>query len=200
MNSQQVLPILYGGATSPFARMTKIYGDFLGVEFTYKSIDIYSAEFIDPFNPLRQIPTLVTEKDEAIYDSRTIFSFFEHLANQPNEKTDFQETTRISLALGMSEACLQYRMETVLSEDAQNQEKLDKLKQRMNRCVAKLESFADITLSKNANLEQIVLACALEYLDFRYTKEWRNACPKLSNWLSEFSMRMDMQETRPPEA
>lgn len=200
MNSQQVLPILYGGSTSPFARMTKIYGDFLDVEFTYKSIDIYSAEFIDPFNPLRQIPTLVTEKDEAIYDSRTIFSFFEHLANQPNEKTDFQETTRISLALGMSDACLQYRMETVLSEDAQNQEKLDKLKQRMNRCVAKLESFADITFSKNVNLEQIVLACALEYLDFRYTKEWRNDCPKLKKWLSEFSMRMDMQETRPPEA
>jgi glutathione S-transferase len=180
--------------------MTKIYGDFLDVEFTYKSIDIYSAEFIDPFNPLRQIPTLVTEKDEAIYDSRTIFSFFEHLANQPNEKTDFQETTRISLALGMSDACLQYRMETVLPEDAQNQVKLDKLKQRMNRCVAKLESFADITHSKNVNLEQIVLACALEYLDFRYTKEWRNDCPKLSNWLSEFSMRTDMQETRPPQA
>jgi glutathione S-transferase len=200
MSSRRVLPILYGGATSPFARMTKIYGEFLGVQFTYKSIDIYNADFIDPLNPLRQIPTLVTEKGDAIYDSRTIFSFFEHLANQPQNPTDFQESTRIALAIGMSDACLQYRMETVLPEGAQSQAKLDKLKQRMNRCVAQLERFADITLSKDVNLEQIVLACALEYLDFRYTQEWRAYCPKLSNWLSEFSMRMDMQTTRPPQA
>ena len=93
-----------------------------------------------------------------------------------------------------------FKRAPVLPEGAQSQAKLDKLKQRMNRCVAQLERFADITLSKDVNLEQIVLACALEYLDFRYTQEWRAYCPKLSNWLSEFSMRTDMQTTRPPQA
>lgn len=196
MTSNQIRPILYGGTTSPFARMAKLYGDLLGVDYTYEPIDIYSAEFIDQHNPLRQIPTLVIG-DEAIYDSRTIFSYFSHCAGRDIDQIDFQQPTRISLALGMTDACLQYRMESILPDGERSDAKIEKLKQRIDRCVEKLEVFSDIVTEGDIDLEQIVLACALEYLDFRYSRAWRDNCTKLDAWMALFSERDDMQQSRP---
>lgn len=196
MKSNEILPTLYGGPTSPFARMTKIYGELLAVDFTYEQIDIYNAEFIDQYNPLRQIPTMVIG-DVALFDSRTIFDYFEGLTDRKVDKANFQQATRISLALGMADACLQYRMEMTLPEDERNEAKILKLKARMDRSIAKLESWADLITAGDTRLEQIVLACALEYLDFRYTSNWRTFCPKLDVWMGEFSERSDMQQTRP---
>lgn len=196
MKSNQILPTLYGGPTSPFARMTKIYGELLGVNFTYEQIDIYNAEFIDQYNPLRQIPTMVIG-DIAIFDSRTIFEYFENLADGKVDKASFQQATRTSLALGMTDACLQYRMEMVLPEGERNEVRILKLKARMDRSVAKLESWADLITDGEVRLEQVVLACALEYLDFRYTSNWRTFCPKLEAWMHTFSERSDMLQTRP---
>lgn len=196
MTSKQIIPILYGGPTSPFARMTKIYGDLLEVNFIYEQIDIYNAEFIDEHNPLRQIPTMVVG-DMAIFDSRTIFEYFENFSDYKRNEMDFLQATRISLALGMTDACLQYRMETMLPEDERNQAKISKLSARIDRSVGKLESWADLITNGETRLEQIVVACALEYLDFRYTRDWRGDCTKLDTWLSTFSDRIDMQQTRP---
>jgi glutathione S-transferase len=196
MKTKQVQPTLYGGPTSPFARMTKIYGEVLGANFTYEQIDIYSAEFIDQFNPLRQIPTMVAD-DMAIFDSRTIFEYFENSTGHKTNKTDFQQATRISLALGMTDACLQYRMEMMLPEDERNVARISKLKARMGRCVEQLEAWADLITEGEIRLEHIVIACALEYLDFRYTSGWRRDCTALDAWVQVFSERTDMQQTRP---
>lgn len=196
MTSQQNLPILYGGPTSPFARMAKIYGDLLGAEFTYEQIDIYNAEFIDQHNPLRQIPTMVIA-DVAIFDSRTIFEYFEAVTDRNVDKADFLQATRISLALGMSDACLQYRMEMMLAEGDRNEVKIQKLKARMDRSVAKLEAWADLIFTGQTRLEQVVVACALEYLDFRYNRDWRTNCVKLDTWMQTFSKRSDMRQTQP---
>lgn len=196
MTSDQIRPILYGGATSPFARMAKLYGDLLGVDYTYEPIDIYNAEFIDQHNPLRQIPTLLIG-DEAIYDSRTIFNYFAHCVGRDIDQTDFQQQTRISLALGMTDACLQYRMESMLPDGQRSDAKIEKLKQRIDRCVEKLDVFSDKNTAGEIDLEQIVLACALEYLDFRYSRAWRDNCTKLDAWMALFSEREDMQQSRP---
>lgn len=196
MTSDLTLPILYGGPTSPFARMTKMYGELLGVAFTYEQIDIYNAEFIDQYNPLRQIPTMVVG-DMAIFDSRTIFEYFENRSNRKIGEADFLKATRISLALGMTDACLQYRMEMMLPVEEQNEARISKLTARMDRSVGKLEAWADIIAAGETRLEQIVVACALEYLDFRYTRDWRADCLKLDQWMGMFSERSDMVQTRP---
>lgn len=196
MKSNQNLPLLYGSATSPFARMTKIYGELLGINFNYKDIDIYNAEFIDEHNPLRQVPTMVMG-DFAIFDSRTIFRYFENLANRNVKDENFQQATRISLALGMADACLQYRMEMMLPEDEQNEARILKLKARMNRSLERLEAWAGLISAGEVRLEQIVIACALEYVDFRYTSDWRINCATLDVWMRQFSERNDMQQTRP---
>lgn len=191
------IPLLYGGATSPFSRMAKLYGDHLNLHFKYELIDIYNAEFLDDLNPLRQIPTLVLGNGVALFDSRTIFSYFEDQVDDGLSKHEALQSTRISLALGMADACLQYRMEMVLAEHERNEIKLAKLKARMDRSVKKLNEWADEIISGDLRLEQIVVACSLEYLDFRYSKLWREKCQKLDVWMRGFSERRDMVNTRP---
>ncbi|MEP2945473.1 MAG: glutathione S-transferase N-terminal domain-containing protein [Lentilitoribacter sp.] len=197
MASMNKSALLYGGSTSPFSRMAKLYGDHLNLDFKYELIDIYNAEFLDELNPLRQIPTLILDDGNALFDSRTIFSYFEDQAGCDLTVLDFQQSTRISLALGMADACLQYRMEMMLSENDRNEAKILKLKARMDRSVKKLNDWADDITAGKVRLEQFVVACSLEYLDFRYTKNWREECRKLDAWLEVFSQRDDMIKTRP---
>lgn len=197
MASNNKALLLYGGATSPFSRMAKLYGDHLNLNFRYELIDVYNAEFLDGLNPLRQIPTLILNDGNAFFDSRTIFSYFEDLAECELTVMDFPQSTRISLALGMADACLQYRMEMMLSENDRNEPKILKLKARMDRSVKKLNDWTDVIAEGEVRLEQFVVACALEYLDFRYTKNWRVECQTLDGWMKTFSQRDDMIRTRP---
>ena len=74
--------VLFTGPTSPFARMAQVVGTELGIAFESRTIDVYSAEFLDELNPLRQIPTLVIDGKTAIFDSRTIFAYFDAISGK----------------------------------------------------------------------------------------------------------------------
>lgn len=193
--------VLYGGPTSPFARMARVLGEELGVEFTYKVIDVYNASFLDRLNPLRQIPTLVINGKRGVFDSRTIFDDFAQRAGRPDmlPGKDVAQATRISLLLGATEACLQYRMEIVRPENLRSQTVIEKLLVRLNRCLDHLEANAGSIIVDPFRLEHIVAACTLEYVDYRYSPEWRARCPNLDGWLVEFSRRNSMTTSRPNE-
>ena len=51
--------ILYNGPNSPFGRKAKITGIFHKIQLEEKIIKVQESEFLDNFNPLRKIPTLV---------------------------------------------------------------------------------------------------------------------------------------------
>ena len=69
--------ILYNGPNSPFGRKTKITAIILEIPIEEKIIKIQEAEFIDNFNPLRKIPTLVTDNNQTIIDSDNICLYFD---------------------------------------------------------------------------------------------------------------------------
>lgn len=193
--------VLYNGPTSPFARMTHVVGTELGVDFKDQIIDVYNAEFLDELNPLRQIPTLVVNDETAIFDSRSIFAYFDAISKKPSilPGDDFEQATRISLFLGLTEACLQYRMASVLPDKERSETSIQKLLVRINRTLDYIERNAEKTTSGNLRLEQMVAACALEYIDYRYSNAWRDRCPKLDAWVTQFSARASMINSRPSE-
>ena len=193
--------VLYNGPTSPFARMTFVVGTELGIEFTDQTIDVYNAEFLDKLNPLRQIPTLAIDGKTAIYDSRSIFAYFDAISDKPSilPGEDFEQATRISLFLSLTDACLQYRMASVLPEADRSEVSIEKLLVRINRTLDFIERNAPKTTSGPLRLEQIVAACTLEYIDYRYSTEWRNRCPQLDSWVNQFSNRPSMETSRPAE-
>jgi len=193
--------VLYNGPTSPFARMTFVVGTELGIEFEDQAIDVYNAEFLDRHNPLRQIPTLIIDGETAVFDSRSIFAYFDAISDKPSilPGNDFEQATRISLFLSLTDACLQYRMTIVLPENERSDASIEKLKVRMNRTLNFLEKNSEKTTTGDLRLEQIVAACALEYIDYRYSSEWRDMCPKLDGWVTQFSKRASMVNSRPSE-
>ena len=73
--------ILYNGPTSPFGRKCKIAANILQIPHEEKIINVYKSDFLDDFNPLRQIPTLVAN-DQVIADSNNICQVFRYLRVQ----------------------------------------------------------------------------------------------------------------------
>ena len=60
--------ILYNGPNSPFGRKTKVTALVQEIKLEEKIIDVYKANFLDKYNPIRKIPTLVIN-DFSIIDS-----------------------------------------------------------------------------------------------------------------------------------
>ena len=65
--------ILYNGPTSPFGRKCKVVALILNIEHKEEKINIYKSRFLDEFNPLRQVPTLIAE-GKAITDSCLLYT------------------------------------------------------------------------------------------------------------------------------
>jgi glutathione S-transferase len=194
--------ILYNGPTSPFGRMARVVTLELDLPVEEKVIDVYTADFLDAHNPLRQIPTLLLSNGRAIYDSRAICAYFDSISNKPSlfaHPQDWDLQTRFSLALGLMEAGLQRRMEIVRPEGEKSASTIAKLEVRIGRAIDRLERYASEIAGQTLKMDQIATAVALEYTDYRFNGGWRSRCAALGYWLAEFSQRPSMVATRPQE-
>jgi glutathione S-transferase len=202
IDEQPVPLILYNGPTSPFGRMVRVVAHELGVAIDERVIDVYTAEFLDAINPLRQIPTLVTEAGEPIYDSRVICRYFDTLSGKARlipSASQWEIETRWALAIGVMEAGLQRRMEIVRPDNEKSRSAIAKLEIRIDRGIAQLEREADALRDEAVRMDSIATAVALEYTDFRYGTAWRSRCPRLGSWLEDFAVRPSMTQTRPQD-
>jgi glutathione S-transferase len=192
--------ILYSGPTSPFGRMARVVALELDIAVEERVIDVYTAEFLDALNPLRQIPTLVTGTGVPIYDSRVICNYFDAVSGRttliPPERR-WEVETRWALAVGIMEAGLQRRMEIVRPAAEKSPGTIAKLEIRIDRALAQLEREAGALRDAGVRMDCIATAVALEYTDFRYTTEWRQRCPGLKAWLESYAPRPSMIQTRP---
>jgi glutathione S-transferase len=195
--------ILYTGPTSPFARMARVVSLELGIALEERVIDVYTAEFLDALNPLRQIPTLVAETGTVLYDSRVICEYFDTVSGKPSLIPAAQRwavETRWALAIGVMEAGLQRRMELIRPAGEKSPGAIEKLENRIDRALEYLEREAEVVRTAGVRMDTIAVAVALEYTDFRYKSEWRRACPGLAGWLEGFARRESMTRTRPQDA
>jgi len=192
---------LMNGPTSPFGRTAKVAALELDIALEERIIDVYTADFLDRWNPLRQIPTLIVNGESAIYDSRNICAFFDALSARPTifPLDDWPHLTRVALANGIMEAGLQRRMEVMRPAEERSQSVIDKMEARIGRCLDHLERLAATISRGPLRMDQIAAACALEYTDYRFSGAWRARCPELARWLADFSRRPAMVESRPRE-
>jgi glutathione S-transferase len=194
---------LYTGPTSPFARMARVVSLELDIALEERVIDVYSADFLDALNPLRQIPTFVTETGTTIYDSRVICEYFDSVSGKPSlipSPHRWELQTRWSLALGVMEAGLHRRMELIRPEGEKSPGAIAKLEIRIDRALASLEREVGMIRNADTRMDTIAVAVALEYTDFRYQRQWRRSCPGLAGWLEQFAHRESMTRTRPQDA
>jgi len=188
-------------ATTPFGRKAIVAARErkIALDETFVSIDAG----LDQHNPLRQIPALVTDAGESLYDSDTILFYLDSLHDGESlfpGQTRFVDLTRIACANGLIEAVLQRTMESRRADGEKSESEMARLEQRAYRALGALEQQATALSSSTLSAADITTACALEYTDFRLTDAWREQAPALRDWLADVCERPSMTGTRPTRA
>ena len=194
--------ILYNGPNSPFGRKTKITAIILEIPIEEKIIKIQEAEFIDNFNPLRKIPTLVIDNNQTIIDSDNICLYFDKISNKESiygTKNYWQVMSTISIANGLMESVLERKTELIRPSNEQSKSFIKKQEVRIFRTIDWLEKNWSNFENNKVSMDQISVACALEYTKFRFTDSWINDCKNLNIWLEEFNKNRFMQLTIPKD-
>lgn len=198
---------LYLSLTSPYARKVRMAVHELGLR------DLVAEVLIDPFNapedflganPASKVPTLVTEKGEALPDSKLIVEYLQTrgrgLALLPRGAARWTLLRRQQLAEGIIDAAVARRLEQVRPGEFIYQGWLDRQAAAINRSLDALElEAAELLHEGPIRLVEIACGAALGYLDFRHPQlQWRNGRERLASWYFTFAQRPCMQATQPP--
>ena len=188
--------ILRTSPTSPFGRKPRLAAAVLGLT---ERIEVVSADYFDETdslrnqNPLGKVPTLLLADGTALYDSRAILEYFDHLAGGgrliPAEPAArFAALTLQAIGDGILDAGVLRRLETLFREAPQHSERwLAHQAGKMSRALDLLDaappSEGDILVG------EIAVACGLGFIDFRLGDDWRAGRPRLAGWFERFAGR-----------
>ena len=191
--------ILYNGPNSPFGRKTKVTALAQAVKLEEKIINVYEADFIDKHNPLRKIPTLVINK-LSITDSDNICLYLDSISKKDTlfPKKNYWEIMNItSIANGLMESVLERRMETIRSENEKSKSFINKQEIRIDRTIKWIENNWHNYNNDYLTMDQITIACALDYTIFRFNNKWKSENKKINEWFEKFIKKDFMKNTKP---
>jgi glutathione S-transferase len=185
--------ILRHHPASPYARKVRIAAAQLGLA---DRLELSITDTTDPANPIRaqnplgKIPTLLLDDGTALYDSRVIVAYLDHLAGGtaliPSDTARRFAALRLeALGDGICDAALLIRYEQTARPEAQRSASWVELQQgKIDRALAALEAAPP---PAPRDIGQVAIACALGYLDLRFDGAWRAGAPKLVAWLDAFA-------------
>ena len=177
--------ILYNGPTSPFGRKCKIVANILQIPHEEKIINVYQSDFLDSFNPLRQIPTLVAD-GQVIADSDNICLYFDKISSQnslyPSERY-WDCLSFINVANGIMENGVNRYIEiSAIDKKDQREKAVLRFEKKIIRSINWIgENFHNINLT-TLSMDLISIACALDYTNFRFSNDWKNQNSYLYDW------------------
>ncbi len=199
--------ILRSAAASPFGRKVRLAAVALGLD---RDIVVQPAETGNPSepirrqNPLGKVPTLLLADGSALYDSRVIVEYLDHLAGggriiPADPKVRFPALRLQALADGiMDAAILQVYESRWRAADRHEPKWLEYQAGKVERGVAALAETPP-GLDPTPHIGQIAVACALGYLDYRFAGAWRKTHPRLADWHAAFAAAMPAYAlTAPP--
>lgn len=198
---------LFHSPTTPFGRKVMVALLETGLDGAVTVIPATGTP-VDPGtmpldrNPLGKIPALVTDDGEAIYDSRVICRYVDHLSGgrlYPAAPRLWQTLTLEATADGILDAAILVVYESrIRPEEKRFSDWTDAQWAKVTRALDSLEDRWMANLAGPLDMGQIALACALGYLDFRHgARDWRAGRPELAVWEAEFARRASMMATVP---
>lgn len=197
---------IYFSPASPFVRKCMVIAHELGLADRIEKLPsaagpVARDQNIIPDNPLGQVPTLITDDGQRLFDSRVICEYLNDLGKGalfPTGATRWAALAEQSLGDGMLGAALLARYETVLRPeplrwDGWYEGQMGKVRDGLallEKTAARLEGRLDIGI--------ITVGCALGYLDFRFPDiDWRGDYPNLARLYEKLSQRQSFIDTRP---
>jgi glutathione S-transferase len=190
--------ILRSAPASPFARKVRIAASVLGLadKIEVSETDLNNpADSIRVQNPVGKIPALILDDGEALYDSRVILEYLDHLVGGgriiPREpKARFAALRLQALCDGIAEASLLLVYEgRYRPAEMKVQSWVDLQAGKVARGLAALEA-APPALTATPDVGQIALACVLGYRDLRFGGTWRKDHPRLLAWHDKFAAQV----------
>jgi len=195
---------LFSSGASPYARKVAVAAHEAGlidrIEIAGVTVSPVSVNpEVSAANPLTKVPTLVLEDGTALFDSRVIVEYLDHLSGGrliPAGAARWPALRDQAAADGLMDAALLARYERALRPEPLRWDEWDA--GQVGKIGRALDAFeADFTPSDHApGIGDIAVACALSYLDFRWPRAgWRAAHPALAAWHEGFSARPSVQAT-----
>ncbi len=201
---------LIGSNSSPYVRKVRVVMAEKKLDYEFVIEDVWAAQTtIGAANPLGQVPCLVMEGGEALFDSRVIVEYLDTLSPvgkliPPVGRERAETKTWEALADGLLDAAILARLEATWGARSPEQRSQAWIDRQMGKIEASLTAMskglgdkpfcAGIYLS----LADIAVGCALGYLDLRFAQiDWRSEHPNLLKLYDKLMQRPSFAETRP---
>jgi len=191
--------ILYTDATTPFGRKCLVAALERNIALEERFVKLSDPKGFLLVNPLNQIPALVV-KTQSYFDSDVILQFLDTVHSGPSlipENNRFDHLTSLHLGNAIIESTLLRIMEKRRVETEQSPAFIAHLEARISRGITKMEDIRNEEIGEFLNAEELTTAIALSYVDFRFTPDWREQAPKLSNWHRAIEQRPSMISSQP---
>ena len=104
-----------------------------------------------------------------------------------------------SIANGLMESVLERRMEMIRPDSEKSNNFINKQEVRITRTISWLENNWNNYDDSYLTMDQIAIACALDYTIYRFNDKWRTHNTKLNKWFSNFLEKDFMKSTLPRE-
>lgn len=198
---------LISSPTTPFGRKVRIVLLEKKIPFELVNDVPWNADSqVGNFNPLGKVPVLVLKDGEALFDSRVIVEYLEHVSPVghllPVDPTSRIHVRKIeALADGITDAAALVFLEFKRPEEQQNR---DWMLRQQNKVFRGLEALSEALGEKlnfvdnKLSLADIAAGCCLGYLDFRFPDiKWRESHANLAAFYEKLSARPSFKATVP---
>jgi glutathione S-transferase len=199
---------VYFSPYSPYVRKVLVTAHELGLADRIEKLPssahpVNRDREIISHNPLGQVPTLFTDDNLVLADSRVICEYLNDLGGGALFPTPGPSRWRAlvdqAIGDGILAAALASRYETVARPaDKQWEGWVDAQLDKAGTSLAAVEAVAG-SYGDRMDIGTITYGCALGYLDLRFPSfNWRERYPATSEWFARFDARPSMAATRHP--
>lgn len=153
-------------------------------------------------NPLGQIPTLLTDNGEAVYDSAAICHYLDAVRGDgrlhPTDLvTRLAAERRHALGDGLSALLLAWLSERSRRQPDQSAMRIAAVNKKLPHIFRALEADVAGPHAAAFDIGHVAIAAALGYLDFRFPSDWdwRERYPTLAAWWKTLQARPSIGAT-----
>ena len=177
---------LLSSPTSPFARKVRNVALITGAHQLIEVVDCnpwLPDTPVPEHNPLGKVPALITDEG-VIVDSSVICAYLDpdEILHPPGSLR-WPALRMQALADGMMDATVLRRLETMRPEALRSSDWIARQVATIRRTLDALEATPDVH-SDRQTIGHVALACALDYVDFRFAEEpWRDSHANLAKFI-----------------
>jgi len=199
---------LIGSFTSPYVRKVRVVLAEKKLDYQFILEDVWASDLVVTANPLGQVPCLVMEGAEAVFDSRVIVEYVDTLSPvgkliPASGRERVEVKTWESLADGILDAAVSARLEQTWAgrEGQRSQAWIDRQMLKVHSALKAISQGLGekpFCAGTHFTLADIAVGVALQYLDFRFPAiDWRSPYPNVTRLADKLATRQSFLDTVP---